>query len=72
MLVWLFGELLRDFCNMIYYQFQSVLQAIMERNWRGTEHHLLTPEQKEQWLRVQQDKKGQAGKAQTEANRASR
>jgi hypothetical protein len=50
-LVWLFGELLRDFCHVIYSQFQAVLQSIMERNWRGTEHHLLTPEQKEQGLR---------------------
>jgi hypothetical protein len=45
-LVWVFGEVLRDFWTMIYYKFQNLLQEIMERNWRGTEGHMLTPEQR--------------------------
>jgi hypothetical protein len=46
LLVWLFSEVLRDFWTMIYYKFQGMLQEIMERNWRGTEGHMLTPEQR--------------------------
>jgi hypothetical protein len=45
-LVWLLADVLRDFWNMVYYQFQGFLQAIMERNWRGTEGHMLTAEQR--------------------------
>jgi hypothetical protein len=46
LLVWLVSEVLRDFWTLIYYQFQGLLQAIMERNWKGTEGHMLTPQQR--------------------------
>ena len=49
MLVWLFAEVLRDFWLMLYYRFQGLLQAIMERNWRGTEGHMLAPTVRDAW-----------------------
>jgi hypothetical protein len=56
MLVWLFAEVLRDFWNMLYYQFQGFLQAIMERTWRGTEGHMLSPAEREAWSERQRAK----------------
>jgi hypothetical protein len=61
MLVWLFVEVLRDYWNMVYYQFQSFLQAIMERNWRGTEGHMLTPAARTVWEQAQREKRATAG-----------
>jgi hypothetical protein len=60
MLVWLFSEVLRDFWTMIYYKFQGLLQAIMERNWRGTEGHMLTPEQRAIWEKARREKQAVA------------
>jgi hypothetical protein len=56
MLVWLFGEVLRDFWHMLYYHFQGFLQAIMERNWRGTEGHMLSPAERDAWLEKRREK----------------
>jgi hypothetical protein len=56
MMVWLFAEVLRDFWNMLYYRFQGILQAIMERNWRGTEGHMLTVQQRAAWEEAQRKK----------------
>jgi hypothetical protein len=55
-LVWLFAEVLRDFWSMLYYHFQGLLQAIMERNWRGTEGHMLSPAEREAWRHKQRGK----------------
>jgi hypothetical protein len=59
-LVWLVAEVLRDFWNMLYYKFQGVLQGIMERNWRGTEGHMLSPAERDAWLEKQRTKKAAA------------
>jgi hypothetical protein len=48
-LVWLVTEVLRDFWLLIYFKSQGLLQSIMERNWRGTEAHMLSPEQRAAW-----------------------
>ena len=65
MLVWLFAEVLHDFWNMLYYKFQSCLQAIMERNWRGTEGHMLSPAERQAWeaRKAQQATAGTPGPA---------
>jgi hypothetical protein len=59
-LVWLFAEVLRDFWNMLYYKFQGVLQGIMERNWRGTEGHMLSAAEREAWLEKRRAKQAAA------------
>ena len=56
MLVWLFAEVLRDFWHMLYYKFQGILQAIMERNWKGTEGHMLTPQERAAWEEAERAK----------------
>jgi hypothetical protein len=58
LVVWLVGEVLRDFWISVYYQFQGLLQKIMEYNWRGTEGHMLTPEQRAAWAEAQRRKIG--------------
>jgi hypothetical protein len=55
-IVWLCAEVLRDFWHMIYFKFQGFLQAIMERNWRGTEGHMLSPQQRAAWEEGQRRK----------------
>jgi hypothetical protein len=64
-LAWLFGEVLRDFWNMVYYKFQGFLQATMERNWRVTEGHMPTEAERQAWkqphLRVSRDAPAERG-----------
>jgi hypothetical protein len=62
LVVWLFSEVLRDFWIMIYHKFQGVLQAIMERNWRGTEGHMLTPQQRAAREEARRQSQPMAGK----------
>lgn len=69
LVVWLVSEVLSDFWIMIYYKFQGLLQEIMERNWRGTEGHMLTPEQRALWEEAR--RQGQAAAITETSGRAS-